>query len=91
MLTHCGIPLKVGLSQLQRCYGGHPAASYILLDGGDVSAGDFYGQQGWVEVTVHKPTSGQIKGRFEVTLRSSQGEIVRFTKGAFDATLATEP
>ena len=90
ILHIAGIPLKVGkynLSKLQRCYGASFPAGYILLDGGDVSVVDFYGQEGWVEVTTYKPASKQLEGKFEVTLKSKQGEVVRFTNGTFKTKL----
>jgi len=89
-----GVPLKVGkydLSRLQRCHGASLPAIYILLVGGDVSVGDFYGQQGWIEVTKYEPGSKQVEGKFEATLKSSQGAIVCFTKGRFKSELLIEP
>lgn len=88
-----GVPLKVGrydLAKVQLCNKAAYPARYMLLDGGDASVAEFNGREGWIDVTRYEPINKQIEGQFEATLRSSQGEVVRFTKGRFKTKLVVE-
>ena len=43
--------------------------------------------QGWIRVTRYDSVSGLIKGRFELTLISKQGETLNLRKGKFSTNL----
>lgn len=91
LLSFSSIPLAVGrydLASLKSCMErSSVGAGYNLLDGGDVTAIEFYGTDGWVQVTKYDSLSKDIEGLFEVTLMSKQGELANFRQGAFKAKL----
>ncbi|GAA4456909.1 hypothetical protein GCM10023189_26850 [Nibrella saemangeumensis] len=61
-----------------------------MLDGGDVIAVEFFGQTGWIEVTAYNPAIREIEGKFDVTLKSDKGELMRFSQGAFKTKLTNQ-
>ena len=92
ILSFSGIPLIIGrytLASLATCKWSPSASvsSYYLLDGGDVTAVEFAGKEGWIQLTKYDSVKEEVEGSFEVTLASRKGEIVHFTKGTFKAKL----
>ena len=92
ILSFSGILLITGrytLASLDACKWNSSASvsSYYLLDGGDVIAVEFKGEEGWIQVSKYDSVRNEIQGNFEATLASAEGEIVRFTKGTFKVKL----
>ncbi|WP_461133644.1 hypothetical protein [Spirosoma lituiforme] len=42
------------------------------------------GDQGWVELVKYNPTTGLIKGRFDLTVTNSKGQSIHLKKGKFN-------
>jgi hypothetical protein len=92
ILSFSGIPLVIGkytLASLAACKWSPSASvsSYYLQDGGDVTAVEFEGKEGWIQLTKYDSVREEVQGSFEVTLASAKGEIIHFTKGTFKAKL----